>query len=246
VTDIDVAHLFSRRSPVRIPRPSLGATADVVGLALAALAVVSFLIGHGGWLLGLSCSVTAVGSLALLLSWQRRRTVLAAVAVLVVGLGAGGIGAAVARSAPAAGTTAGTVLRFNPQLDPVPYCQSYSGTGTIPDGYQLLLFDRGSDSEAPYYFHKQAEKTDQGWVARTLGIGLEPTADKPDLDRGARIDLFAQLVTEETARVMRDRANIAIFPETPDAQWLLRQLPGRTADTLHLVRAAGAGPCVPD
>ena len=231
---------------MRVPRPSLGAAADVVGLVLAALAAVSFLIGHGGWLLGLSCAVVAVGGLALLLSWQRRRTVLAAVAVLVVGLGAAGIGAVAARSATAAGTTAGASLRFNPQLDPVPYCQSYFGTGTVPDGYQLLLFDHGRDSEAPYYFHKQAEKTDQGWMARTLGIGSEPTASQPDRDRGVRIDLFAQLVTEETARVLRDRANIAIFPETPDAQWLLRQLPGRTADTLHLVRAAGAGTCVPD
>lgn len=231
---------------MRFPRPSLGAAADVVGLALAALAAVSFLVGHGGWLLGLSCAVVAVGGLALLLSWQRRRTVLAAVAVLVVGLGAGGIGAAVARSVPTTSPTAGAMPRFNPQLDPVPYCQSYSGTGTIPDGYQLLLFDRGSDSPAPYYFHKQAERTDRGWVARTLGIGLEPTTGQPDRDRGARIDLFAQLVTEETAQVLRDRANIAIFPENPGGQWLLRRLPGRTADTLHLVRAAGAGACVPD
>jgi len=231
---------------VRVPRPSLGATADVVGLALAALAAASFLIGHGGWLLGLSCAVVTAGGLALLLSWQRRHTVLAAVAVLVIGLGAGGIGAAVARSTPTASTTAEAVLRFSPQLDAVPYCQSYSGTGTIPDGYQLLIFDRGSDSESPYYFHKQAERTEGGWVAPTLGIGLEPTAADPDRDRGARIDLFAQLVTEETARVMRDRDNIAIFPETPDSQWLLRQLPGRTADTLKLVRAAGAGACVPD
>ena len=235
---------------MRVPRPSLGATADVVGLALAALAAVSFLIGHGGWLLGLSCAVVAVGALALLLSWQHRRTLLAAVAVLVVGLGAGGIGAAVARSAPATGTAtdpaAEAVLRFSPEPDPVPYCQSYSGTGTIPDGYQLLIFDRGSDSASPYYFHKQAEKTDQGWLARTLGIGLEPTAAEPGLDRGARIDLFAQLVTEETAQVLRDRANITIFPERPDSQWLLRRLPGRTADTLHLVRAAGSGTCVPD
>src|SRR5688500_5708561 len=115
----------SRRSPVRVPRPSLGAVADVVGLALAALAVVSFLVGHGGRLLGLSCAVVAAGGLALLLSWQRRRTVLAAVAVLVVGLGASGIGAAVARPAPAPGTAAEASLRFSPQLDPVPYCQSY-------------------------------------------------------------------------------------------------------------------------
>src|SRR4051794_25964795 len=106
--------LSSRRSPMRVARPSLGATADVVGLVLAGLAVVSFLVGHGGWLLGLSCAVVAAGGLALLLSWQRRRTVLAAVAVLVVGLGAGGIGAAVARSAPAADPTAGALLRFNP------------------------------------------------------------------------------------------------------------------------------------
>jgi hypothetical protein len=238
--------MFSRRSPVRVPRPSLGAAADVVGLALAALAAVSYLIGHGGWLLGLSCAVVTAGGLALLLSWQRRHTVLAAVAVLVVGLGAGGIGAAVARSAPVANPTAEAVLRFNPQLDPVPYCQSYSGTGVVPAGYQLLLFDRGSDSEAPYYFHKQAEKTGRGWVARTLGIGLEPTAGQPGRSRGDRIDLFAQLVTEETAKVLRDRTNIEIFPENPDAQWLLRELPGRTVDTLRLVRAAGAGACVPD
>ena len=233
---------------MRVPRPSLGATADVVGLVLAALAAISYLVGHGGWLLGLSCTIVAVGGLALLLSWQRRHTVLAAVAVLVIGLGAGGIGAAVARPAPPAATTSAPVpvLRFNPQREPVPYCQSYSGTGTIPAGYQLLIFDRGSDSNSPYYFHKQAEKTDQGWAAPTIGIGLEPTAAKPDLDRGARIDLFAQLVTEETAQVLRDRSNVAIFPETPDAEWLLRRLPGRTMDTLKLVRAAGAGSCTPD
>jgi hypothetical protein len=231
---------------MRISRPSLGATADVVGLALAALAAVSFLVGHGGWLLGLSCAVVAVGGFALLLSWRRRRAVLAGVAALVVGLGAGGTGAALARSAPAAKPAAEPVLRFNPQLDPVPYCHSFSGSGAVPAGHQLLIFDRGSDSKAPYYFHKQAERTERGWVARNLGIGIAPTADDPDRDRGARIDLYAQLVTEETARVLRDRANIAIFPENPDAQWLLRDLPGRTADTLRLVRAAGPGTCVPD
>ncbi|BCJ56060.1 hypothetical protein Asp14428_75350 [Actinoplanes sp. NBRC 14428] len=230
---------------MRVPRPSLGATADVVGLALAALAGVSFLIGHGGWLFGLSCAVLAVGGLAVLLSWQRRRHLLAAVAVLVVALGAGGIGAAAAPSTPEPAPRAEPVLRFNPQLDPVPYCQSYSGTGTIPAGHQLLIFDRGSDSEAPYYFHKQADRTAQGWEARTLGIGLAPTPAQPDRDRGARIDLFAQLVTEETAQVLRDRANITIFPENPASQWLLRHLPGRTAHTLHLVRASGPGTCTP-
>ncbi|MEU4623342.1 hypothetical protein AB0G04_25645 [Actinoplanes sp. NPDC023801] len=230
---------------MRVPRPSLGATADVVGLALAALAVISFVVGQLGWLLGLSCAAVAVGGLALVVSWQRRRPMLTAVAVLVVGLGAGGVGA-VAASASAADTAAGAELRFNPQLDPVPYCQSYSGTGTVPDGYQLLIFDRASGSGDPYYFHKQAEKTDRGWVARTIGIGLEPAAAEPDRDRGARIDLFAQLVTEETARVLRDRANIAIFPESPAAQWLLRELPGRTTDTLQLVRAAGPGTCTPN
>jgi hypothetical protein len=235
---------------MRFSRPSLGATADVVGLALAALAAVSFLVGHGGWLLGLSCAIVPVGGLALVLSWRRGRAVLAGVAVLVVGLGAGGIGAAVARSAPAADPAADpaakAVLRFNPQLDPVPYCQSFSGSGTVPDGHQLLIFDRGSDSEDPYYFHKQAERTDQGWVAPTLGIGVGPTAGKPDLGAGSRIDLFAQLVTEETARVLRDRTNFVIYPEDPRSQWLLRELPGRTADTLKLVRVAGAGACVPD
>jgi hypothetical protein len=229
---------------LRLPRPSLGATADVVGLALAALAVISFVVGQLGWLLGLSCAVVAAGGLALVVSWQRRRPMLAAVAVLVVGLGAGGIGAAAA-STPVPDPVAEAVLRFNPQLDPVPYCQSYSGTGALPDGYQLLIFDRGSDSDDPYYFHKQAEKTERGWVARTIGIGLEPTAAEPNRDRGARIDLYAQLVSEETARVLRDRANIAIFPETSHPQWLLRELPGRTMDTLHVVRAAGAGTCTP-
>jgi hypothetical protein len=229
---------------VRVPRPSLGATADVVGLALAALAAISFVVGQLGWLFGLSCAVVAVGGLALLVSWRRRHAVLTAIAVLLVGLGAGGIGAAAAPSAT--GTAADAVLRFNPEPDPVPYCQSYSGTGTIPGGHQLLIFDRATGSGDPYYFHKQAERTERGWVARTIGVGLAPTTAEPDLDRGARIDVFAQLVTEETARVLRDRANIAIFPETAGGQWLLRELPGRTADTLQVVRAAGPGSCTPD
>ncbi|MFI5937995.1 hypothetical protein [Actinoplanes sp. NPDC051494] len=234
---------------MRIPRPSLGATADVVGLVLAAIAAISFLVGHGGWLLGLSCAVLAAGGVALPLCWRHRRAVLTGVAVLLVALGAAGIGAATGRSTPASPTEVAAELSFNPQLEPVPYCYSFSGTGTIPDGHQLLIFDRGTDPDdptTPYYFHKQAERTEGGWVARRLGIGGVPTAADPDFDKGARIDLYAQLVTEETARVLRDRSNIAIFPENPASQWLLRELPGRTQDTLQLVRASGTGDCVPD
>lgn len=226
---------------MRFPRPTLGATADVVGLVLAALAAISFVVGRLGWLLGLSAAVVAAGALALVLSWRRRHAVLTAVAVLVIGLGAGGVGAAAASASTVDAVV--PVLRFDPQPDPVPYCRSYTGTGEVPGGYQLLIFDRGSDSGDPYYFHGQAETTERGWVVRTIGIGLEPTAAEPGLDAGARIDIFAQLVTEETARVLRDRTNIVIFPAGPDDQWLLRELPGRTVDTLRVVRAAGRGTC---
>ncbi|HWS35777.1 MAG TPA: hypothetical protein VN408_23925 [Actinoplanes sp.] len=145
---------------MRIPRPTLGATADVVGLVLAALAAISFIVGRLGWLLGLSIAVVATGALA-----------------------------------------------------------------------------------DPYYFHGQAEATERGWVVRTIEIGLEPTAADPGIDAGARIDILAQLVTEETARVLRDRANIVIVPAGPDNQWLLRDLPGRTVDTLRVERAPGLGAC---
>ncbi|GGK76199.1 AzlD domain-containing protein [Mangrovihabitans endophyticus] len=225
----------------RWPRPSLGAVADTVGLVLAAITVVSFLVVRGGWLLGLSCAVLVAGAVGLALCWRRRRRLPAVVAAMLIMLGAGGAGAALARAAPARPLDAD--LRFSPVLDPVPYCRSYPGTGTVPDGYQLLIFDRGATG--PYYFHSQAERANQGWVARRVGIGLAPTAADPDLDEGARITLYAQMVTEETARVLRDRDNIAIYPERPDAQWLLRKLPGRTVDAVALVRAAGLGECIP-
>ncbi|GAA2532321.1 hypothetical protein [Winogradskya humida] len=233
--------MSSSSGGARFPRLSLGVVADVVGLILAVVTVVSFLVGRGGWLLGLSSAVLVAGCAGLVLCWRRGRSVPAAVAALLLVLGAGGAGAALARSEPAGPPVVD--LRFSPQPDPVPYCHSYPGTGTVPDGYQLLIFDRGATG--PYYFHGVAETTSRGWRARDVGIGLEPTAAEPQKDRGAEISLYAQLVTDETARVLRDRDNITIFPENPGNQWLLRDLPGRTADTLPLVRAAGPGDCTP-
>ncbi|WP_306207544.1 hypothetical protein [Actinoplanes sp. RD1] len=221
------------------PHVTVGAVADAVSLLLAAGAALSFLLGHGGWTLAASCAALLAGTVALVLGWRRRHPVAAAVAVLVIAVGAAGLGT-FSRGEPA------VTLAFDPQADPVPYCRSYEGTGRIPDGHQVLLFDRATaDVTGAYYFHGQAARTDHGWLARGVEIGRLPTAAEPELDRGVTFDVYAQLVAEETARILRDRDNIVIFPrdEQQPPVWLLRELPGRTAATLRVTRGAAPGEC---
>ncbi|WP_305784544.1 hypothetical protein [Symbioplanes lichenis] len=223
------------------PHVTVGAVADAVSLLLAAGAGVSFLLGHGGWTLTASCAALVAGAVALILSWRRRQPVAAAGAALVIAVGAAGLGTwSGADPAPA------VTLDFDPQVDPVPYCRSYGGTGRIPDGQQVLLFDRATaDVTGAYYFHGQAERTGHGWLARGVEIGRLPTEAEPDLDRGVTFDVYAQLVTEETARVLRDRDNVVIYPrdEKQPPVWLLRDLPGKTAATLRVIRGAAPGEC---
>jgi hypothetical protein len=234
-------------------RPLVTDAANVVSLLTGIVTVVPLLRGRGGWLLTGSVAAVLFGGSALGLIWLRGpakgtwwRVALAAVVVL---FGAAGLGAGAERAAhrEAPGGEPQVELRFEAVGESVPYCRTYAGTGTVPQGYQLLLFDRGDTDEpgAPYYFHGQAERRDGGWAAPRIGIGLAPTAADPRLDEGARIILYAQLVREETALVLRDRGNIVIFPEKPENQWLLRDLPGVTKDKLRLTRAVGPGDCTP-
>ncbi|MBO2456140.1 hypothetical protein [Actinomadura violacea] len=74
-------------------------------------------------------------------------------------------------------------LAFKKTEGPVPPCAAFKGTGTIPDGKKLLVFDREVTSSGlpiesgGYYFDGFATPTDDGWFIDDVEIGRDATYD---------------------------------------------------------------------
>ncbi|GAA3334841.1 hypothetical protein GCM10020358_00820 [Amorphoplanes nipponensis] len=228
----------------------LAVAADLLALASAVLGVLAWLRNRGGFALLLVTGGAALllGSIALVAGAPARRRFAAALAVLAVVAGGGVAGVAVdrlVRPRDAAVDPATLRFRFDPVLETVPFCRDYPGTGRIPDGYQLLMFDRPTaDPAADLWLDGPAERTDRGWVFRNVQLGDEPTPADPDRNRGLQVELFARLVAAETAEVLTPRSNITVVND-PGGQWKVRALPGRRADTLRVTLNADRGACAP-
>ena len=109
--------------------------------------------------------------------------VLAAVVAVVGGL-VGRTTAPSPNSPSAAPTVTATVTKLPSQspvaqlafrlgaYSPVPWCQVYKGTGTIPAGYSLLIFDTPAGSPPHYSFDDRAAQSATGeWETEPLQIG---------------------------------------------------------------------------
>jgi hypothetical protein len=65
-----------------------------------------------------------------------------------------------------------TNIKLDPIAGPIPYCNEFFGTGTIPAGYGLWIFDRSAeDSTAKYYLDSQAFAAGNDWSAKNIEIG---------------------------------------------------------------------------
>jgi hypothetical protein len=104
----------------------------------------------------------------------------------------------------------------------VPYCRSYYGTGTIPKGDSLLIFDSpaGSDWDLPqpvsYAFHGLAvPQQNGGWVINNVDILDSSHA-------GAHAVLFGVLEQNQDAQFLQQ---IAIYPKSSGIYWRSGTLP---------------------
>lgn len=79
------------------------------------------------------------------------------------------------RVVPDHGRTASAVttnIKLAPIAEPIPYCNEFLGTGTIPAGYELWIFDRDADdATAKYYLDSQAIPSGNNWSANNIEIG---------------------------------------------------------------------------
>jgi hypothetical protein len=122
-------------------------------------------------------------------------------------------------------------IRFNEPGGKVPYCNDLSGTGTIPAGQVLAIFDHGlSEANEPYWFDQLAEPAGDGWRARDISLG-----DGEKADEGKDIELSAVLVP----------ADIGKYLTSIDAEnfWWSSRLPTEPVAKIGVVRNEDVKPC---
>jgi hypothetical protein len=119
--------------------------------------------------------------------------------------------------------TASSFLHFSDRsyID-VPYCRSYYGTGTIPQGDSLLIFDSPANGDwdlkqpVRYTFHGLADpQPNGGWVISNVKI-LGPS------NAGAHAVLFGVLETNQDAQFVQQ---IAIYSKSSGSYWRSGSLP---------------------
>lgn len=129
----------------------------------------------------------------------------------------------------------GLNIRFTRPEGTIPHCTDFSGSGAIPDGWQLLIFDRSAaDPNASYWFNGVAEPTDQGWVARSVQIG------EGEPDEGRRVEIAAVLVLDRYAAYL---SSIQAGNDGGVAYWWAGSLPAEPVDTVFVERNSDATPC---
>jgi hypothetical protein len=96
-----------------------------------------------------------------------------------------------------------TDIKLAPIAEPIPYCNDFLGTGTIPAGYELWIFDQDAeDSAAKYYLDSQAVAVGNSWSATNIEIGDGVG------DTGNRTTIFAVLLPAPFMNWLLNTVNI--------------------------------------
>ncbi|TDC60272.1 hypothetical protein E1200_30745 [Actinomadura sp. GC306] len=121
--------------------------------------------------------------------------------------------------------------------DVIPHCNQITGTGSIPSGHRIALFDRSlSEANAPYWFDQIANPTDNGWRVDDVQIG------EGEGDEGAAVELIAVLLPEKTAQYLASiqtgngDADVATY-------WWATHLPAEAVDRVKVTRNADTKEC---
>jgi Ca2+/Na+ antiporter len=96
-------------------------------------------------------------------------------------------------------------LNFSPASGTIPWCSTFDGSGSIPRGDSLLIFDSPADSAGnlltpvEYGFHGTANNLPNG----TWRIGQVQILTQNKSDNGKRSILFGVLVTNQDAKFVK-------------------------------------------
>jgi hypothetical protein len=113
--------------------------------------------------------------------------------------------AAVPAAAPTPASAAAKNLKFTPFGGRIPHCVSFSGVGTVPAGYSLVLFDRPTDTDDHYTvdstfsFDDIAKASGDRWSANEQDIG---SGTPDDLDN--HIAMVTILIPQRIAHVLAE------------------------------------------
>ncbi|MGO9298166.1 MAG: hypothetical protein ACLP52_30530 [Streptosporangiaceae bacterium] len=165
-------------------------------------------------------------------------TVLAAIILAAGGVAGVFIGRATAsgKSHGAGTTTPRPALAFS-QSSPatIPWCSTLSGSGLIPKGYRLAIFDSSVQSQLHFHFDGFARRTSaNSWSLFPLYIGTSREAGLKDIIGGS-------LVTDGMAAYI---SSIVAGPPKVGAVWVSTALPaGLQRITLKVKRNADSAQC---
>ncbi|HKR70379.1 MAG TPA: hypothetical protein VJT16_16185 [Streptosporangiaceae bacterium] len=126
-----------------------------------------------------------------------------------------------------------TDIELAPVSEPIPFCNVFAGTGTIPNGYELWIFDKDAeDASAKYYLDTQAVQSGKTWTAGNIEIGDGAG------DTGHQTTVFAVLVPRRVMRWMRSFKDIESGIPSPE-------LPPDSvvADQTVVTRSSDKKPC---
>jgi hypothetical protein len=126
----------------------------------------------------------------------------------------------------------------------VPWCNTFDGIGSIPEGDTLLIFDSplGPDGQplkqTRYFLDGAAAQTSKdAWSITSVYIG-----DKNDTNLYVAVD--GVLVTNQTASFIESVVAEPIDPENAKVAWKSKALPPGLAHIhLAVVRSANVGQC---
>ena len=137
-------------------------------------------------------------------------------------------------------TRAAAQLKFLPLPGPVPHCISFTGTGKIPAGAELVILDRTTDP-AGYYtdgsdfsYDGPAEASGSGWTAPDRKIGSGDASDY-----GSHTAIVGLLVTDSVGNYLDDSTSNSDTGQVPPSVIGL----GVQADRIVVVRNHQNGPC---
>ncbi|WP_372404931.1 trypsin-like peptidase domain-containing protein [Streptomyces luteireticuli] len=141
-------------------------------------------------------------------------------------------------------TTTAAGIRFNPVTSGVPHCATFTGTGVIPEGFDVAIFDTDVEAngeaapDALINFDGNAVPTSDGhgWVAseKTIGSGSG--------DAGERALIMAVLMPHEEYNLLRQQA-----PHAKPYWGAMKRLPDspqvRVVDQIVVTRNDSNAPC---
>lgn len=110
----------------------------------------------------------------------------------------------IVRETAQTGSAFTTDIKLAPIAEPIPYCNEFLGTGTIPAGYELWIFDQvAGDPAARYNLDSQAVTVGNSWSANNIEIGDGVG------DTGNRTTIFAVLLPTPVINWLLNSVNIA-------------------------------------